>query len=56
MSIYPNLMSIFVDTIKIIGTVNKTNNFTKNEAARVCLHLLIKDKNRDHSGHNPVHF
>ena len=57
MSIYPNLMSIFVDTIKIIGTVNKTNNnFTKNKAARECLHLLIKNKNEDHSGHGPVHF
>ena len=56
MSIYPNLMSIFVDTIKIIGTVNKTNKFTKNEAARECLHLLIKNKNGDHSGHSPVHF
>ena len=57
MSIYPNLMSIFVDTIKIIGTVNKTTTTSqKNEAARECLHLLIKNKNGDHSGHSPVHF
>ena len=56
MSIYPNLMSIFVDSIKIIGTVNKTNNFTKIDAARVYLHLLIKNENRDYSGHDPVHF
>ena len=55
---WAHLTRIFVDTIKIISTVNKKQSI-KIEAARVRImyEFLIEDMTKDHSkAYDPVHF